>query len=125
MPGATVGKVGILSDSTRTYYLNQGVGLFKSKNGVPVERYFFPFFQKGVAQTQVINLAGGATQPNISGGQIESIQLLIPDEKIFALYLEITKAAFWQRQTLLDQNRKLVQARDLLLPRLMNGEVTI
>ena len=125
MTGATVGKVGLLSDSTRTYYLNQRVGLFKSKNGAPVERYLFPFFQEGVAQTQVINLAGGAAQPNISGGQIESIQLLIPDKKIFDLYLGITKAAFQQRQTLLDQNEKLTQARDLLLPCLMNGEVAV
>lgn len=115
--------MGLLSDSTRKYYLNQGVGLFKSKNGAPVERYLFPFFQEGVAQTQVINLAGGAAQPNIRGGKIESIQLLIPDRKIFALYLEITKAAFRQSQTLLDQNRKLVQSRDLLLPRLMSGEL--
>lgn len=125
MTGATVGKVGLLSDSTRTYYLNQRVGLFNSKNGAPIERYLFPFFQEGVAQTQVINLAGGAAQPNISGGQIESIQLLIPDNKIFALYLEVTKAAFQQRQTLLEQNEKLAQARGLLLPRLMNGEVTV
>lgn len=124
MTGATVGKVGILSDSTRKYYLNQRVGLFKSKAGQPVERYLFTFFQEAVAQTQVTNLAGGAAQPNISGGQIESIPLLIPDRKIFALYLEITEAPFQQRKTLLDQNEKLTQARDLLLPRLMNGEVT-
>lgn len=61
---------------------------------IPVESYLFPFFQEGVAQTQVTNLAGGAAQPNISGGQIESIQLLIPGKKIFDLYLETTKAAF-------------------------------
>ncbi len=123
MTGATVGKVGIMPDGSRTCYLNQRVGLFVSKSGDPVERYLFPFFQEVFAQIQVINLAGGAAQPNISGGQIESIQLLIPNNKIFDLYLESTRAIFQQRQTLLEQNEKLTQARDLLLPRLMNGEV--
>ncbi len=114
-----------MPDSSRTYYLNQRVGLFVSKSGDPVERYLFPFFQEVFAQTQVINLAGGAAQPNISGGQIESIQLLIPDNKIFDLYLESTSAIFQQRRTLLEKNEKLTQARDLLLPRLMNGELVV
>ena len=73
----------------------------------------------------VLDPACGSAQPNISGGQIESIQLLIPDKKIFDLYLETTKAVFQQRQALLEQNEKLIQARDLLLPRLMNGELVV
>jgi len=125
MTGATVGKVGALSDHNRTYYLNQRVGLFKSIKSAPVERILFPFFQESIAQTQVVNLAGGAAQPNISGSQIESIKMLIPDNKILDLYLGKTKAVFEQRQNLLDQNEKLTNARDLLLPKLMNGEVEV
>jgi type I restriction enzyme, S subunit len=125
MTGATVGKVGILCDHSRIYYLNQRVGLFKSITSAPAERILFPFFQESKTQTQVINLAGGAAQPNISGGQIESIKMLIPDNKILDLYFGKTKAVFEQRQNLLDQNEKLTKARDLLLPKLMNGEVAV
>jgi type I restriction enzyme S subunit len=125
MTGATVGKVGIMPNSSRQFFLNQRVGIFKSKNHDPVERYLFPFFQGGFAQTQVQNLAGGAAQPNISGGQIESIELLVPENKILDLYMDSTKGIFQHRQNLLEQSEKLIQARDLLLPRLMNGEVAV
>jgi len=99
--------------------------MFKSKNHNSVEGYLFPFFQGGFAQNQVQNLAGGAAQPNISGGQIESIELLIPEKKIYDLYLDSTKDIFQQRQNLHEQNESLSQARDLLLPRLMNGKVPV
>ncbi len=123
MTGATVGKVGIMPDSSKKYFLNQRVGIFKAESDDPIERLLYPFFQGGFAQTQVQNLAGGAAQPNISGGQIESIELLIPDGKILKFYLDIMRGIFQQRQNLLNQNEKLVHARDLLLPRLMNGEI--
>jgi type I restriction enzyme, S subunit len=125
MTGATVGKVGIMPKNLRNFFLNQRVGQFTSKCHGSIETFLFPFFQGGFAQTQVHNLAGGAAQPNISGSQIESIELLIPEKKILAFYLDSTKGIFCQRQNLLKQNEKLTQARDLLLPRLMNGEVAV
>ncbi len=125
MTGATVGKVGIMPNSSKKFFLNQRVGLFKNNYNYPFERLLFPFFQGGFAQTQIQNLAGGAAQPNISGSQIESIELLIPDKRILSLYLEATDGIFQQRQNLLDQNGRLAQARDLLLPRLMNGGIEV
>jgi type I restriction enzyme S subunit len=125
MTGATVGKVGIMPNSSTRFFLNQRVGLFKNNFDYPLERFLFPFFQGGFAQTQIQNLSGGAAQPNISGSQIESIELLVPDKRILSLYLEATDGIFKQRKNLLDQNGRLAQARDLLLPRLMNGEIKV
>ncbi len=125
MTGATVGKVGIMPESIKKFFLNQRVGFFKSISAYPIERFLYPFFQGGFAQTQVQNLASGAAQPNISGGQLESIELLIPDNKIILLYLDTTEGIFQQRQNLLNQNIKLSEARDLLLPRLMNGAIAV
>ncbi len=125
MTGATVGKVGIMPDSSRKFFLNQRVGLFKTNLGYPSERFLYPFFQGEFAQAQVQNLAGGAAQANISGKQIEGIELLIPDKKILNFYLDAADGIFQQRQNLLHQNVKLTQASDLLLPKLMNGEVAV
>ncbi len=125
MTGATVGKIGIMPNSSKRFLLNQRVGQFTSITYEPIERLLFPFFQEVSTQTQVQNLAGGAAQPNISGGQIKSIDLLIPEKKIINLYFESTEGIFKQRQNLIEQNGKLILARDLLLPRLMNGEIII
>jgi type I restriction enzyme S subunit len=125
MTGATVGKVGVFPQTEQTYYLNQRVGLFQRVVEYPIENLLFTFFQEELAQAQVRNLAGGAAQPNISGGQIESIKLLIPDRIVLESYFEFVSGMFEQRANLLRQIAYLTQARDLLLPRLMDGRLEI
>lgn len=70
------------------------------------------FFEKTVV---------GATVAHLGKKHIDSISLLTgPDE----LYLPF-QSFFEKRQLLLNQNRKLAEARDRLLPKLMNGEVEV
>ena len=76
-------------------------------------------------RAQIENLAGGAAQPNISAKQIESINVLRPSDKLLSIFSEQTRDAFEQRQLLIEMNKKLAQARDLLLPKLMSGELTV
>lgn len=125
MTGATVGKVGIMPITINKFYLNQRVGLFKSKIAIEIEPFLLPFFNLDYAQSQIVNLAAGAAQPNISGCKIESIDLLIPNKQVMEWYIDQLKPVFKQRQTLIEQNNKLADARDLLLPRLMNGEIAL
>ena len=123
MTGATVGKVGIMPNTDKKYYLNQRVGVFTTiKN---IEYFLYPFFIDDFAQTQIKNYAGGAAQPNISSTQIESISLLIPDIFLLNIYIDNVTSYFQLRQNLIEQNEQLQQARDILLPRLMNGEIAV
>ena len=123
MTGATVGKIGFMPRTNTKYYLNQRTGVF-----VPVDKdltlYLFCALAADTSQSMIDNLAAGAAQPNISGKQIESIPLLTPSTTTLNAFIEAVKPAFAQRQTLIEMNGKLAQARDLLLPRLMNGELT-
>jgi type I restriction enzyme S subunit len=125
MTGATVGKIGIVPRTKNTYYLNQRVGRFSSKVDIDVTPFLLPFFNTDGAQAQILNYAVGAAQPNISGGQIESIKLLLPSIKLLRLYLEYSSPLFEQRINLVEQNQKLRIARDLLLPKLMCGEISV
>ena len=51
--------------------------------------------------------------------------MVLPPANLRSLLHENVDASFRQISTLEKQNQKLAQARDLLLPRLMNGEVTV
>ncbi len=125
MTGATVGKVGIMPSTRVPFLLNQRVGRFQSKDESPSEFLLFPFFQEEIAQSQVRNFAAGAAQPNISGSQIESIKMAIPKRNLLKLYYDFSEGLFKQRQNLYEQNENLTKARDLLLPRLMNGDIPV
>lgn len=126
MTGATVGKIGIMPKTVNQYYLNQRVGLFRPLtqqfNPIP---FLFVLFNTENAQSQVINKAAGAAQPNISGGQIESIETIIPDYRMLEVFTDYVNPIFAQRENLKSQNEQLKLARDILLPKLMTGEITV
>ena len=70
------------------------------------------FFEKTVV---------GATVAHLGKKHIDTIELLTAPDK----YYEPFQAFFDKRQTLLNQNRKLAEARDRLLPKLMSGEIEV
>jgi type I restriction enzyme, S subunit len=119
MTGATVGKIGMMPKTDKDYYLNQRVGIFRPKINFS-EFFLFCFFNQEYAKTAINNLASGAAQPNISGGQIESIKLFYPKKEIIFSFGEYVKGCFELIWNLKQENAQLRSARDLLLPRLMN-----
>jgi type I restriction enzyme S subunit len=68
---------------------------------------------------------GGAAQPNANAKIISSAKILIPPNNIQRYFHEMIEPIFECKDNLQAQNEKLTQARDLLLPRLMNGEIAV
>ena len=124
MTGATVGKIGMMPKTETSFYLNQRVGIFKPKVE-NVELFLFCFYNEPSAKDAVESLASGAAQPNISGGQLESIKLFYPKFETVTEFGNSIKSQFELIWNLKQQNAKLREARDILLPRLMSGEVEV
>jgi len=62
---------------------------------------------------------------NINKNKFENIKINIPSENVLAEFYQTVNPIFNQIALLIDQNQKLAQARDLLLPRLMSGEIEV
>jgi type I restriction enzyme S subunit len=73
----------------------------------------------------VSSRVGGAAQPNANAKVLAGAKILIPPTSIRRLYREFVEPLIDQRETLQFQNQHLRAARDLLLPRLMNGEIAV
>ncbi|MFZ4126323.1 MAG: restriction endonuclease subunit S, partial [Rickettsiales bacterium] len=125
MTGATVGKIGVMPATNRHYYLNQRVGEFQSRKKFAISAFLFSALNADSVQSQVNNLAAGAAQPNISAKQIESLKITLPTDELLQRFSAFAEAGFKQSLVLQLQNQKLAEARDILLPRLMNGEVAV
>lgn len=118
MYGATVGEHAIISEEMTC---NQAVCAL-----LPNEKYpaSFLFMLAKNAKEELINLAVGSAQQNISQILIKRIQvptcveLIQKYDKLISPYLEIMKNN-------IKQNLNLAQLRDALLPRLMNGDAGI
>jgi type I restriction enzyme S subunit len=73
----------------------------------------------------LVNRARGAAYPAVVAGDFEEAEIIIPPASLIEAFDDFAQPAVAQAQTLRAQNRKLKAARDLLLARLMSGEMTI
>ncbi|MDN5299469.1 MAG: type restriction enzyme subunit [Clostridiales bacterium] len=78
MSGATTGKVGYVRDHDLPIYLNQRVGRFVVKTSDIDRLYLYYSLNTEYFQTRIWDFAIGGAQPNISGSQIESIEIQVP-----------------------------------------------
>lgn len=112
MSGATVGKLGIYKEDSISL-LNQRVGKFICKNEL-YNKYIYYVFSHNLYQKQIINIATGCAQPNISGNQLESI--IIPfcelnKQKQIVEKLDNISEAIENRKKFIEDINKLIQSK--------------
>ncbi|RJR40588.1 MAG: restriction endonuclease subunit S [Deltaproteobacteria bacterium] len=77
-------------------------------------------------QVEEIRLhAGGATYKEISKGRFRQMAIIVPSKLLSQEFDDIAFRIFQQVRVLKKQQLNLMEARDLLLPRLMNGEIAV
>ena len=118
MYGATVGEYAILAEPATC---NQAIcGLIPNDN-FP---YTFLFILTKYNKENLIGLAGGSAQQNISQELIKDIEIPNPVDKIKEFH-RIAETYFDKIKSNQTQIRTLTQTRDTLLPKLMSGEVRV
>ena len=70
-------------------------------------------------------VAKGAGQQNISADVVKKKVIIIPNKECIDRYTSIVAPMFDVIRTLQEQNVQLQEARDRLLPKLMNGEIEV
>lgn len=85
----------------------------------------FLLFALREALPQFANQSVGATMKHIRKAALTTVTTKLPPHSLLAHFNEVAKDIYQQVLTLRRQNQKLRAARDLLLPRLMSGEVAV
>lgn len=124
MTGAEIGKIGIIEKTEKEIWLNQRVGKLEAK--VPYgDLIGYLALKSREGQEHITNSCAGSAQENISSAGIEEMNFVSYNKhKAESLGNEIQplfeKIIFNQGQI-----KTLIQLRDTLLPKLMNGEVRV
>lgn len=71
------------------------------------------------------NMASGTTQEAINNSTIQKIKLLVPSHEVLTKFENATNDLFEKIELNNKENNKLELIRDLLLPKLMNGEIRV
>jgi len=106
------------------YFLNQRVAKIV---GIPELPRSFTYwtFSNEATQKDLENLAYGVAQLNLSPVNLGKRDFVKPSSTLLEFFAETADPIFEQICTLNLQTMELAKARDLLLPRLMNGELTV
>lgn len=75
--------------------------------------------------TIIENMASGSTFKEISGSTMKLVPTFIPNSNTLAIFRDYADAIFSQQRNNEAENRKLSALRDILLPKLMSGELDI
>ena len=70
-------------------------------------------------------VVSGSAQPQITRTNFALLKVITPNESLLKLYSDIINPMFNKRINRIQQNAKLTQLRDFLLPMLMNGQVSV
>ena len=116
---ASVGFFGIIQEPSCT---NQGF-----INILPNDMYarMYLLFNLMHRVEEIRSHAGGTTYKEINKTKFKALNVVMPDPALLQEFEEQTSDLHAQVRTLHTMNQKLAQARDLLLPRLMNREVAV
>ena len=91
---------------------------------IPKEEYtFFNYYHLQLQEKYFANQASGSAQQNISKKIIEETPVLIPNKVILKKFNLLAKPIMNKTIENLKENNNLERKRDLLLPKLLNGEV--
>ncbi len=126
MPRGTVlftsrAPIGYISIAQNDICTNQG---FKSLVPRKAGTCFLYCFLKYVTP-EIENKSTGSTFKEASGALMKSLQVIMPEQKVFEEFEEIVSPLFARIESLEKENSRLSLLRDTLLPRLMSGEIEV
>lgn len=89
------------------------------------EPYSTEFIYMMLKQMTILDVVTGAAQPKISQGRLAAKEIIMPANELVKEYDKIVVPMIQKAKSLQSQIRLLTEARDRLLPKLMNGEITV
>ncbi|QIW16048.1 type I restriction endonuclease subunit S [Pasteurellaceae bacterium RH1A] len=118
----TLGRFAFVRQAHLPLSLNTSVIRFR-----PIENKSTLSFITGFVETQLQHeleiRASGSAQRNFGPMHLKQISLLTPDFNLLTLHHKYVNVFFEMRKSNLTENDFLVQVRDVLLPKLLNGEI--
>lgn len=127
MTGATVGKFGLIINRGKfPAVLNQRVAkFFPFKEHGAMPWFIYNTLRSQEIIDQIISIADGSAQPNISANGIMSPKIVVPDDRLIKEFNSRVDCIFKQIISNQTQSRTLASIRDTLLPKLLSGEIRV
>ncbi|HLV15615.1 MAG TPA: restriction endonuclease subunit S [Xanthomarina sp.] len=122
--GRIIGNVGLIPSNNQKYVLNQRVAKLEI-NVKNYKTYFYSVLNSENFKEYCRPRANGATVLNLKTKDVTDYNIVIPDSTTLNSFSIKSKRILDNIENLEKQNQNLKEARDLLLPRLMNKTIEV
>ena len=102
------------------FWVNNHAHIIRGKNNFSVELLYTLF-----SLTNVQSIITGAVQPKISQQNLKKVQIVIPDDKTLLEIDSLIQPLFAEIRNRKAETKLLTELRDVLLPKLMSGELDV
>ena len=114
-----------LIDKNNEFIINQRVGILRCKKELVNYPFVYTLTNLDFFVKDIRSRANSGVQVNLSTKGICETSLIFPDKKTLDEFNNIAEPMYEQIFKNNDENEVLIQIRDTLLPKLMNGEIDI
>ena len=102
------------------FWVNNHAHIITGKEGFSVEELYLFF-----SLTNIKSIVTGAVQQKVSQQNLKKVPAIIPNKESLNAFDDLIQPIFAQIRNLKDENIRLADLRDSLLPRLMSGELDV
>lgn len=102
------------------FWVNNHAHIITGKEGFSVEELYLFF-----SLTNIKSIVTGAVQQKVSQQNLKKVPAIIPSKDALSALDELIQPIFSQIRNLRDENARLADLRDTLLPKLMSGELDV
>ena len=96
-----------------------------SDNTLVLKSKFYEFVYEKLKSIDYKSLNRGSTQPLITQTDIKNVKLVLPSDETMKEFENIVSKIYEKYNSNNNENRTLVNIRDSLLPKLINGEIRV
>tara|TARA_R110000764_G_scaffold238954_2_gene337083 strand:- start:29576 stop:30832 length:1257 start_codon:yes stop_codon:yes gene_type:complete len=124
-PTITISSSGANAGFVNMYYEDIWVSDCSYIDSKMTNWLFFFYCTFKTRQKEVFHLQRGAAQPHVYSKDIHKLKMKCPPEEILNDFEKLIKPFFQEIDILISKNQILQETRDLLLPRLISGKLSV
>ncbi len=96
-----------------------------SDNTLVIESKYYEFIYQILQRIDYKNMNRGSTQPLITQSDLKKVSVILPPENYLIKFEKISDSLMYNFDYNKKENQKLSALRDILIQKLMNGEIDV
>lgn len=120
----TMGRVYWICIPTNNWNVSESVFTMRANNRITKE-YLYMVLLSADMQNYCDQNAHGAAQRGIRMADLRAFRFLLPSKDILDRFTDVSSPLIRKAQVLREESKKISEARDRLLPKLMSGEIEL